>query len=156
MIKCKHQYQKEVLKNGRKAGRLAGSGLLSTAGVLALAMGAETEGYDSFAAAIRGYVSPELVEDGVRITSLDLVDGKVSIKVEAETETAGSAWVKGNKELTVWCQVQWKPSLTSTDWLPLGEPVEITVGTEEAEEIDISDRVPEGDSGYFSVKLYKK
>ena len=129
---------------------------LNNAGVLALAMGAKTEGYDSFAAAISGYVSPELVEDGVRIVSLDLMDGKVSIKVEAETETAGSAWVKGSKELTVWCQVQWKPSLTGTVWTDLGEPFEITVGTEEAEEVDISDRVPEGDSGYFSVKLYKK
>ena len=137
------------------AGRLAGTALMSNAGVLALAMGAETEGYDSFAAAIRGYVTPELVDDGVRITSLDLVDGKVSIKVEAETETAGSAWVQGSKELKVMCQVKWKQFLSDSVWTDLGEPFLITVGAEAAE-IDIRGLVPAGESGFYSVDVYKK
>ena len=137
------------------AGRLAGTALMSNAGVLALAMGAETEGYDSFAAAIRGYVTPELVDDGVRITSLDLVDGKVSIKVEAETETAGSAWIEGRKTLEVMCQVKWKQFLSDSVWTDLGEPFLITVGAEAAE-IDISGLVPAGESGFYSVDVYKK
>ena len=118
------------------------------------------------AAAISGYVSPELVEEGVRITSLDMVDGKVSIRVEVETETAGrvvgmktepagSAWVNGGKQFTVWAQILWKPSIADTVWTNLGDPFLIDVGTGEAVELDISDQIPEGNSGYFSVKLYK-
>ena len=157
--KSKNMNPEEICVTSTPVGTFGNTPIVAfedNAGVLALAMGAPVGEYSgNFAAAIRGFVSSELVEDGVRITSLDLVDGKVSIKVEAETETAGSAWAKGKKELKVLAQVQWKPSLADTNWQSLGDPFKITVGTEKAEEIDISDLVPKEESGYFSVKLYK-
>lgn len=135
------------------AGRIGST--LRNAGVLALSMGAPMAGYDSFAAAISGFVSPELVEDGVRITGLDMTDGMVSIKVEAETASADTAWIEGRKTLEVLCQVKWKSSLSDSVWTNLGEPLLITVGAGAAE-IDISDLVPEGNSGFYSVDVYKK
>ena len=123
------------------------------AGKLALAMGADIEEHDSFSAAIRGFVSPELVEKGIKIATLELVDGKVSIKIEEEIETAGSAWVKGSKKTEVLVQVQWKPSLTGTDWTSLGDPFTVTVG--QMTELDISNLISNEGSAYFSVKVYK-
>ncbi len=96
---------------------------LSNAGTLALALGVNTAGYDTFAAAISGSVSEKLVENGVKITSLDFADGKVAITVDAETEAgepidsplvANVPAKSGGIEVVA--RVYWKQSLTDSQW----------------------------------------
>ena len=138
------------------AGRL-GSRLLSNAGMLALAAGAPTAGYATFSDAISGSVEPALVEGGVRITALDLADGKVTIRVEAETDATQNEVLKSlldvNGALEVICDVKWTPTLAEAP--KTIKTQEITVGVAEAE-IDVSAAVPESASGFFSVEVRKK
>ena len=129
--------------------------MMRNAGVLALATGVNTSGYNSFTDAISGSVSEELAEDGVKITSLDFVDGKVVMTVETETETsngltgplAPSISVVGSG-LQVVAKVYFKENL-SDDW---GEPVKtqtITAGGEPAT-IDVGE-LSGGTSGFYQV-----
>ena len=92
--------------------------VMRNAGTLALAAGADTTGYDTFADAITGFVSEKLAEDGVKITSLELVDGNVVIKVEAETEPGASSPLLSSGTShgpTVVAKVYWKQALDD-DW----------------------------------------
>ena len=139
---------------------------LNNAGTLALAMGASTDGYDSFGAAITGAVSPKLAEDGVSITSLEFVDGKVSITVSAETKpaeisAAASALVDGEAlnssgAIPVTAIVYWKPSLAARQWRVVGYSNDIVAGSGESATIDITDSEVGGDSGFFKVEVMEK
>jgi len=146
------------------AAGLAGRALsaLSSAGTLALALGVDPSKYESFNAAISGSVSEELAQDGVSISSIDFSDGKIVIKVEAETETkvestsplASSVETKTGV-LTVKCSVAYAETadgLQSADWNDAGT---ITVGGE-AQEVDATAIIPSGlGSCFIKVKLEK-
>ena len=124
---------------------------LSNAGTLALAMGVSADGYDSFGEAISGSVSPKLAEDGVTITSLEFVDGKVSITVEVVTEAGKeSPLVETPSGIPVKATVLWKQSLADLEWQKLGSK-EFMTGSE-AEEIAVGDAM-EGTSGFFRVEV---
>ena len=133
---------------------------LGNAGALALALGVNTSGYDSFAAAISGSVSEKLAEDGVKITSLSFVDGKVLITVDAET-TPGeqlssplAANVSSKAEgVEVVCNVYWKQSLADTEWT-LVKSETIVAGAGEAE-IDAGEAL-DGTSGFYKVVVEEK
>ena len=130
----------------------------ANAGMVALALGANTSAYDSFAAAISGTVEPELVEGGVKIAELNMNDGKVTIKVEVETTTAASGSVLSqiidtDGTMKVNCKVNWKATLADSVWTTLRQQV-ITVGAD-AVEIDLSGVAPETASGFYSVVIEK-
>ncbi|MBR3221208.1 MAG: LamG domain-containing protein [Kiritimatiellae bacterium] len=135
---------------------------LSNAGTLALAMGASPQDDESFTAAISGAVSPKLAEDGVSITSLEFVDGKVSITVSAETKpaehsAAASALVDSEAlkgDIPAVATVYWTQSLVNPQWTPV-KSQNIVVGSGE-DTIDIGNAVPEGVSGFFRVEVMEK
>ena len=135
---------------------------LSNAGTLALALGVKTSGYGTFAAAISGSVSDSLAEDGVKITSLDFVDGKVVITVDTETDEGApltgplveNAPAKSsNGGLQVVCKVYWKQSLADTQWT-LVKSETITAGAGEVE-IDAGEAM-NGTSGFYKVVVEEK
>ncbi|MBQ3288972.1 MAG: LamG domain-containing protein [Kiritimatiellae bacterium] len=136
---------------------------LYNAGTLALAMGVSTDGYDSYAAAISGSVSPKLAEDGVSITSLEFADGKVSITVSAETKpaeisAAASALVddealRSSGCIPVTAIVYWKPTLSTPQWRVVGYSNDVVAGSGESAVIGITDPEVKADgaSGFFRV-----
>ncbi|MBR2839552.1 MAG: LamG domain-containing protein [Kiritimatiellae bacterium] len=125
---------------------------LSNAGTLALALGVSTDGYDSFASAISGEISEKLAADGVRITSLDFVDGTVYITVDVTTEAGKESPLVSSvaSGIPVRATVLWKQSLTDLEWQELGSK-EFVTGYG-AEEIAVGDAM-EGTSGFFKVKV---
>ena len=133
---------------------------LRNAGTLALALGVNPAGYDSFAAAISGSVSDKLAEDGVKITSLSFVDGKVSITVDVETESGSeltgplaASVAPKSSGLEVTAKVYWKQSLADSQWTLVAEK-SFRVGSGETE-IDAGDAVS-GTSGFYKVEVEEK
>ena len=133
---------------------------LRNAGTLALALGVNTSGYDSFAAAISGSVSDKLAEDGVKISSLSFVDGKVSITVDVETESGSeltgplaSSVAPKSADLEVVAKVYWKQSLADSQWTLVAEKT-FVAGSGETE-IDAGAAV-NGTSGFYKVEVEEK
>ena len=127
------------------------SSLLDNAGALALATGATIDADESFTDAISGVVSEKLVEDGVKITSLALENGKVTISVDVETEATGAGselLAASGAGIPVRALVLWKQSLADTVWQTVGSK-EFTTGSGE-EEISVGE-AREGTSGFFKV-----
>ena len=145
------------------AGRIGN--IFSNAGLMALALGAPVERYDSFEAAIDASLSPELVEGGVKIASLDLTGGKVTIALDIETTTASSSSLTKlfdqNGQLNVACKVLWTPTLAETPTVIHTEIVPVGAG---AVELDVSEALRQaqeksgvsGASGFFSVSVEKQ
>ncbi|MBO7684092.1 MAG: LamG domain-containing protein [Kiritimatiellae bacterium] len=134
---------------------LLGSTGLGNAGTLALALGAPLDGYASFTDAISATISDKLAEDGVKITSLSIADGKVVIALEVETESTASGFLLSTPTtgIPVKATVLWKQSLADTVWQTLGSK-EFTVGSGE-EEISVGN-AGEGASGFFKVVVEEK
>ena len=124
--------------------------VMRNAGTLALAAGAPTRGYDSFAAAISGFVSEELADDGVSISSLEIVDGKVVITVDTETEGGASSPLLSGASHgpTVVAKVYWKQSLDD-EWTLIKTSEPFTAGGDAAE-ISI-DKPDNASSGFYQV-----
>ena len=126
----------------------------------ALLLGIDTTGYDSSAAALSAFVSPELVEDGISIESLKIENGKVFIKVAGETSAPASANASSSvytfaggdvRTLSVTCNVYVKENLASDEW-KLAKSERITVGGEAAE-IDAGEAGAA--SGFYKVEVVK-
>jgi hypothetical protein len=136
---------------------------LANAGTLALALGAPLDpSTSSFAGAISGTVSEDLAKDGIRITSLEMVDGKIEIKVDAEVVAgAGTSSVMGSVVtgaadglMTVTCYVSYTETLAGnwSDWTSVGD---IVVGGGE-KAVDTSAVIPAGlDNCFIKIKLEK-
>ena len=125
---------------------------LNNAGLLALALGVSTDGYDSFTDAISGSVSEKLAENGVKIASLSFADGKVRISVEVETETGKVAESPLLADVPTYgipvrATVLWKQSLSDLEWHEIGGKSFVTGSGEE----EISVSATEGTSGFFKV-----
>ena len=133
---------------------------LGNAGTLALALGVNPAGYDSFAAAISGSVSEKLAEDGVKITSLSFEGGKVLVTVDVETESGSEligplapSVAPKSSGLEVVAKVYWKQSLADSQWTLVGEKT-FAVGSGETE-IDAGAAV-DGTSGFYKVVVEEK
>lgn len=136
---------------------------LANAGTLALALGAPLDpSTSSFAGAISGTVSEDLAKDGIRITSLEMVDGKIEIKVDAEVVAgAGTSSVMGSVVtgaadglMTVTCYVSYTETLAGnwSDWTSVGN---IVVGGGE-KAVDTSAVIPSGlNNCFIKIKLEK-
>ena len=126
----------------------------------ALLLGIDTTSYDSSAAALSAFVSPELVENGVSIESLKIENGKVIIKVVGETSAPASANASSSvytfaggdvRTLSVTCNVYVKETLATGEWT-LAKSEKITVGGEAAE-IDAGEAGAA--SGFYKVEVVK-
>ena len=136
---------------------------LANAGTLALALGAPLDpSTSSFAGAISGTVSEDLAKDGIRITSLEMVDGKIEIKVDAEVVAgAGTSSVMGSVVtgaadglMTVTCYVSYTETLAGnwSEWTSVGD---IVVGGGE-KAVDTSAVIPAGlNNCFIKIKLEK-
>jgi hypothetical protein len=152
-----------VSASGNKLGsnlRALSSSTMNTSDMTALLLGVNTSGYDSSAAALSAWVSPELVEDGISIESLKIENGKVFIKVAGETSAPASANASSSvytfaggdvRTLSVTCNVYVKENLASDEW-KLAKSERITVGGE-AVEIDAGEAGAA--SGFYKVEVVK-
>ncbi|MBQ5795459.1 MAG: hypothetical protein IIW14_05645, partial [Kiritimatiellae bacterium] len=152
-----------VSASGNKLGsnlRALSSSTMNTSDMTALLLGVNTSGYDSSAAALSAWVSPELVEDGISIESLKIENGKVFIKVAGETSAPDSANASSSvytfaggdvRTLSVTCNVYVKENLASDEW-KLAKSERITVGGE-AVEIDAGEAGAA--SGFYKVEVVK-
>jgi hypothetical protein len=136
---------------------------LANAGTLALALGVPVDSATvSFAGAISGTVSDDLAENGVKISSLEFIDGKIAIKVDAEVvsgkgvNSALASAVSGSSDglMNVKCYVSYTASLDEawSDWTYAGD---ITVGAGEVE-VDAQSVIPAGlENCFIKIKLAK-
>ena len=102
----------------------------------------------------------KLAEDGVKITSLSFVDGRVSIAVDVETESGSEltgplapSVTPKSSGLEVTAKVYWKQSLADSQWTLVTEKT-FSVGSGETE-IDAGDAIS-GTSGFYKVIVEEK
>ena len=140
--------------------RALSTGSINSSDMTALLLGVDTTGYDSSAAALSAYVSPELAENGVCVESLKIEGGKVTIKVSGRTvppaaANAGSSFYTVNAvtdgTLQVTCNVYVKETLAAESWT-LAVSERITVGGEAVE--ILADKAGAA-SGFYKVELVK-
>ena len=113
--------------------------------MMVLLGGIDTTGFATSTSAIESSIAPELVEGGVTIESLELVDGKVKIKVSGKTvsgapDASALYQYEAVSTMPVICNVYGKTSLAEEKWTLLvsrgivvgGDAVELDVGVEGA------------------------